>query len=58
MIPPPKHLKDFPLYRHEVPVTVTTDQYGTLQSELLALGGVPFPALSLNGAQRHLRSDR
>ena len=39
-------------------MTVTTDQYGTLQSELLVLGGVPFPALGLNGAQRHLRSDR
>ena len=39
-------------------MTVTTDQYGTLQSELLALGGVPFPALGLNDVQRYLRSNQ
>ncbi|KAI1787881.1 hypothetical protein LXA43DRAFT_1027308 [Ganoderma leucocontextum] len=58
VILPPEHLKDFPVYRHEVPVTVTTDQYGTLQSESLVLGGIPFPALGLNNVQRYLRPDR
>ncbi|KAI0747969.1 hypothetical protein C8Q80DRAFT_1103392, partial [Daedaleopsis nitida] len=52
---PPEHLKDFPVYKIEVPVTLTTDQYGTLHSEALALGGIPFPALGLNDVHRYLR---
>ena len=58
IILPPEHLKDFPLYRHEIPVTLTTDQYGTAQSEALVLGGIPFPALGLNDIHRYLRADR
>ena len=58
MILPPDHLKDFPVFKHEVPVTLTTDQYGTLQNEMLALGGVPFPALGLNDVHRYLRAQR
>ena len=49
-------MKDFPAYQHEVPVTLTTDQYGTEQSEMLAMGGVPFPALGLNDVHRYLRT--
>ena len=52
---PPEHLKDFPAYRCDVPLNVTTDQYGSLQSEVLAMGGIPFPALGLNDVQRYLR---
>ncbi|TFK81690.1 hypothetical protein K466DRAFT_591078 [Polyporus arcularius HHB13444] len=55
---PPSHLRDFPVFKHEVPVTLTTDQYGSLQSEMLALGGVPFPALGLNDVHRYLRAQR
>ncbi|KAI0721615.1 hypothetical protein C8T65DRAFT_630596 [Cerioporus squamosus] len=58
VILPPSHLKDFPVFKHEVPVTLMTDQYGTLQSEMLALGGVPFPALGLNDVHRYLRIQR
>ncbi|KAI0646901.1 hypothetical protein C8Q79DRAFT_593917 [Trametes meyenii] len=53
---PPEHVKNFPAYRCEVPVTLTTDQYGTLQSELTAMSGVPFPALGLSDPSRHLRA--
>lgn len=53
---PPEHVKNFPAYRCEVPVTLTTDQYGTQQSELLAMSGVPFPALGLSDPSRHLRT--
>lgn len=55
---PPEHLKDFPIYKYEVPVTLTTDQYGTMHNETLALGGVPFPALGLNDVHRYLRRHR
>ncbi|OJT08684.1 hypothetical protein TRAPUB_410 [Trametes pubescens] len=55
---PPEHVKNFPVYRCEVPVTLTTDQYGTQQSELLAMSGVPFPALGLSDPSRHLRTTR
>ncbi|EJF65713.1 hypothetical protein BD309DRAFT_879131 [Dichomitus squalens] len=57
IILPPEHLKDFPVYRHEIPIMLTTDQYGTLQSESLILGGIPFPALGLNDVHRYLRAD-
>ncbi|KAI9064271.1 hypothetical protein FKP32DRAFT_1591697 [Trametes sanguinea] len=56
VILPPEHLKNFPQYRCEVPVTLTTDPFGTLQSELYAMSGVPFPALGLNDPARHLRA--
>ncbi|KAI0637123.1 hypothetical protein C8Q77DRAFT_1051341 [Trametes polyzona] len=58
VIHPPEHVKNFPTYRCEVPVTLTTDQYGTLQSELLAMSGVPFPALGLSDPSRYLRTAR
>ncbi|CDO70747.1 hypothetical protein BN946_scf184798.g62 [Trametes cinnabarina] len=51
-----EHLKDFPTYRCEVPVALTTDPFGTLQNELFALSGVPFPALGLSDPARHLRA--
>ncbi|KAI0361932.1 hypothetical protein OH77DRAFT_1389191 [Trametes cingulata] len=56
VIHPPEHVKNFPVYKCEVPVTLTTDQYGTLQSELLAMSGVPFPALGLSDPSRYLRA--
>ncbi|KAI8998787.1 hypothetical protein BD414DRAFT_552689 [Trametes punicea] len=56
VILPPEHVRNLPTYRCEVPVTLTTDQYGSLQSELLALSGVPFPALGLSDPARHLRA--
>ncbi|KAI0781095.1 hypothetical protein BD413DRAFT_20835 [Trametes elegans] len=55
---PPEHVKHLPVYRCEVPVTLTTDQYGTLQNELLALSGVPFPALGLSDPNRLSRLQR
>ncbi|KAI0664965.1 hypothetical protein C8Q70DRAFT_22650 [Cubamyces menziesii] len=58
VITPPEHVKNIPLYRCEVPVTLTTDPYGTLQSELLAMHGIPFPALGLSDPGRHLRLQR
>ncbi|KAH9908251.1 uncharacterized protein BXZ73DRAFT_60000 [Epithele typhae] len=58
LILPPSHLENFPMFKYEVPLQITTDQYGTLQSEILAMGGVPFPALGLNDVQRYLRPNR
>ncbi|KAH9854074.1 hypothetical protein C2E23DRAFT_726968 [Lenzites betulinus] len=58
VISPPEHVKEFPIYRREVPVRLTTDHYGSLQNELLAMNGVPFPALGLSDPNRHLRVPR
>ncbi|KAK0446874.1 hypothetical protein EV421DRAFT_231379 [Armillaria borealis] len=44
----PKHLLGkMPAFRHETVITLTTDEYGTLQRELKTMGGVPTPALGL-----------
>ena len=40
-------------WRIEIPVQLTTDLWGMLESELVATGGVPTPALAMaNTAQR------
>lgn len=44
----PKHLLGkMPTFRHEAAITITTDEYGTLQRELKTMGGIPTPALGL-----------
>lgn len=40
-------------WRTDIPVQLTTDLWGTLESELIATGGVPTPALAMaSSAQR------
>ena len=40
-------------WRTEIPVQLTTDLWGTLESELIATGGVPTPAIAMaSNAQR------
>ena len=40
-------------WRTEIPITLTTDLWGTLDSELIATGGIPTPALAMaSNAQR------
>ncbi|KAK0489082.1 hypothetical protein IW261DRAFT_393822 [Armillaria novae-zelandiae] len=42
----PKHLlQKMPTFCHETVITLTTDEYGTLQRELKTIGGIPTPAL-------------
>lgn len=47
IIRPPAYLKHIPVFQHDEPVELTTDQYGTLEHELLAMDGIPTPALGL-----------
>ncbi|KAK7693293.1 hypothetical protein QCA50_002860 [Cerrena zonata] len=47
IIRPPPYLKHLPVFQHDQPINVTTDQHGTLERELLMMGGVPMPALGL-----------
>ncbi|KAL0574588.1 hypothetical protein V5O48_007373 [Marasmius crinis-equi] len=49
---PPEHFAGaLPSFTHEVPLELSTDQWGTLQRELSSMGGVPTPALGLTKNQ-------
>lgn len=56
VIRPPEAVRDLPSFKHEVSIRLTTDQFGTMASELLALGGIPTPALGLSDTRRSLRA--
>lgn len=47
IVRPPAYAKNVPMFRVDASIEITTDQYGTLRHELLAMGGVPTPALGL-----------
>lgn len=47
VVRPPSYAKTVPMFKVDAPIEITTDQYGTLQHELLAMDGVPTPALGL-----------
>lgn len=45
---PPNHVANhLPSFRHEEPLRITTDFWGTLDRELASTGGTPTPALGL-----------
>jgi hypothetical protein len=43
-------MSNVPSWKIEMDVQLTTDLWGTLDSELIATGGIPTPALALSGA--------
>ncbi|KAL4250431.1 hypothetical protein ABKN59_003339 [Abortiporus biennis] len=47
IIRPPCYAKHLPAFQHDEPVELTTDQFGSLERELLTMNGVPTPALGL-----------
>ncbi|KAF8894413.1 hypothetical protein BD779DRAFT_1435077 [Infundibulicybe gibba] len=46
-------LSHIPSFRHDQPLQLTTDYWGSLERELSATGGMPTPALGLTGDLRH-----
>lgn len=52
--PPKSMLCNLPSWKVEIEVQLTTDLWGTLDSELTATGGIPTPALALAGAAPHV----
>ncbi|EMD38565.1 hypothetical protein CERSUDRAFT_82841 [Gelatoporia subvermispora B] len=51
----PANVKGPPILRHEEPLQVTTDRFGSLTTELLMMGGIPTPAIGLSDLYRSLR---
>ncbi|KAI0080600.1 hypothetical protein K474DRAFT_1682558 [Panus rudis PR-1116 ss-1] len=47
IVRPPSHVKQLPVWQHDEVVELTTDQHGTLERELLAMDGIPTPALGI-----------